>query len=190
MQCKQISDIIMKYFDGNISEVEREQLLRHNQGCPECAGEFEVLKDAIFEIENLPEIDPPLNLTANIMTAVASQKHLSVNVRQLICWIVGFVGLVLFTYNMIAYVVFPMMGIAPLVSFQSALDVIYLLVEKAKDGFIAMSLYLGKLLVFRDILFKEYTLFIFLWLATFATAGLMLYRLINMKKKNDFVDLK
>jgi hypothetical protein len=180
----------MKYFDGNISEIEWEQLFRHNQGCPECAGEFEILKEAIFEIENLPDVDPPLNLTANIMTAVESQKHFNINARQLICWIVGFVGLVLFTYNIISYVVFPMFGIAPLVSFQSALDVIYMLAQKAKDGVVAMSVYLGKLLVLRDVLLREHTIFIFLWLAMFVAAGLMLYKLMNMKKKNDFVDLK
>ncbi|MDF2892436.1 MAG: hypothetical protein K0R80_2803 [Clostridia bacterium] len=190
MQCKQINNLIMKYFDGNISEIELEQLLRHNQKCTDCAEEFELLKDAIYEIEALPEIDPPLELTANIMTAIAEQKHVHVSTRQLICGIVGFVGLVLFTYNIIAYVVFPMMGVAPLVSFQSILEVIYMLIGKAKDGFIAMSLYLGKLLVFRDILFREHTIFIFLWLTMFAVAGLLLYKLINMKNKNNFVDLK
>ncbi|MDF2531710.1 MAG: hypothetical protein K0Q65_1291, partial [Clostridia bacterium] len=51
-------------------------------------------------------------------------------------------------------------------------------------------LYLGKLLVFRDILFREHTIFIFLWLTMFAVAGLLLYKLINMKNKNNFVDLK
>lgn len=190
MECKQINNLTMKYFDGYISEIELEQLLRHNQKCPGCAEEFEVLKDAIFEIETLPELDPPLELTANIMTAVLSQEQLHVNGKQLICWIMGFIGLVLFTYNIISYVVFPMMGIAPIVSLQSVLDIIYLLVEKAKDGFVAISLYLGKLMIIRNIIFKEYIMFIFLWLAAFASVGLMLYRMINMKKNNEFAGLK
>jgi hypothetical protein len=190
MECKQISNLTMKYFDGNISELEHEQLLRHNQKCPNCAEEFEVLKDVIFEIETLPDLEPPMELTANIMTAVLNQKQFHVNAKQLTCWGVGFVGLVLFTYNIISYVIFPIMGVAPIVSFQSVLDVMYMVIEKAKDGFVAMSLYLGKLMVIRDIIFREYTMFIFLWLAAFVVVGLMLYRMINMKKNSDFADLK
>ena len=180
----------MKYFDGNISEIELEQLLKHNQKCSDCAEEFEVLKDAIYEIETLPEIDPPLELTTNIMNSIKEQKHFSLNKSQLICAVIGFAGLVLFTYNMIAYVILPMMGITPLVSFQGGFEIIYMLVEKAKDSFVNMSLYLGKLLVFRNILFREYTVFISLWLVMFAMVGMMLYKLINMKNKNGFVDLK
>jgi hypothetical protein len=83
-----------------------------------------------------------------------------------------------------------MMGVAPIVSFQGLLDMIYLLVEKAKDGFVALSLYLGKLMVVRDIIFREYTIFIFLWIFAFVAVGLMLYRMMNMKKNSDFADLK
>ena len=190
MQCRQISNLTMKYFDGNISEIELEQLLKHNQKCSDCAEEFEVLKDAIYEIETLPEIDPPLQLTANIMTSILEQKHFNLNARQIICVVMGFVGLVLFTYNIIAYVVLPMMGITPLVSFQSGLEFVYMLVEKAKNGFVDMSLYLGKLLIFRNILFREHTVFLSLWVAMFAMVGLLLYKLINMKNKSGFVDLK
>lgn len=190
MQCKEINNLMMKYFDGNISEIELEQLLRHNQKCLDCTEEFEILKDAIYSIATLPEIDPPLELTANIMTAVGEQRHFNVNSIQLICGIIGFVGLVFFTYNIIAYVIFPMMGAAPLVSFHSVLDFIYMLAEKAKDGFVAFSLYLGKLLVIRDTLFREHIVFMFLWLSMFAIVGLLLYRLINMKDRNGFVNIK
>jgi hypothetical protein len=190
MQCRQISNLAMKYFDGNINEIELEQLLKHNQKCSDCAEEFEALKDAIYEIETLPEIDPPLELTANIMTSIAAQKHFSLNTRQLVCGIMGFIGLVLFTYNIISYVILPMMGVTPLVSLQSGLEVMYMLAEKAKDGFVDMSLYLGKLMVFRNILFREYTVFISVWLLMFAVVGMLLYKLINMKNKNGFVDLK
>ncbi len=51
MQCKQINNHMMKYFDGNISELETEQLMRHLQKCTICADEFEVLREALFEIE-------------------------------------------------------------------------------------------------------------------------------------------
>lgn len=186
MQCKQISDLMMKYFDGNISELELEQLLRHNQKCPDCAEEFEVLKDAIYEVEMLPDIEPPIELTANIMAAVANQKHLNVNARQLICWMMGFVGLVVFTYNMISYVIFPVFGVEPVVSLQGGLNLVYLVIEKLKEGFIELSVYLGKLLVLRNIIFREYTLFIFLWVMTFVAAGMLLYKMIVMKKNSDF----
>lgn len=189
MQCKQIDDLMMKYFDGNISELELEQLLRHNQKCTRCAEEFEMMKDAIFEIEMLPDIEPPAALTANIMTAVMNQKQLRLGKSQLLCWTIGFVGLVLFTYNIFSYVILPMMGITPLVSFQSVQNLIYSMVSGVKDGFVAMSLYLGKLMVLRSVLFREHTLLIFLWLIVFVMVGLMLYKLMNMKNKNDFADI-
>lgn len=189
MQCKQINNLTMKYFDGNISELELEQLLRHNQKCPDCAAEFEILKDAIFEIETLPDIEPPESLNISIMKALAEQKSIHFNVKQLICWLVGFVGLVLFTYNIIAYVIFPMMGVNPLVDLQNFQQFIYMLLEKAKDGLVTLSLYLGKLLVIRNILLREHTLLVFLWLGAFAAADLMLYRIISLKRKKDFADL-
>jgi hypothetical protein len=185
MQCKEISSLMMKHFDGNISELELEQLLRHNQKCPACAEEFEVLKSAIFEIEMLPDIDPPAELTTNIMAAVASQKHFSFNSRQLVCWIMGFVGLVLFTYNIISYALFPAMGLAPIVSIDSGLELLYRVADSIKEATLALPIYFGKLLIIRDMLLREYTLFIILWVFAFVAVGLMLYKVMNMKSKTD-----
>ena len=47
MQCKEISSLVMKYFDGNISELEREMIIRHNDKCSVCAEEFALLRQAI-----------------------------------------------------------------------------------------------------------------------------------------------
>lgn len=186
MQCKQIDDLMMRYFDNNISEIELEQLLRHTQKCAGCAAEFEILKDAIFEIETLPEIEPPEHLTASIMAAVSVQRHVHVSYRQMICWIMGFIGLVLFTYNIFAFVVVPAMGGEPLVSYQSAVQFVYWIAGTLRDGFVGFTLSLGKLLVIRNILFRDYTLYVVLWVVAFAAADILLYRLIKMKNKNDF----
>lgn len=190
MQCKQINDLTMKYLDGNISELELGQLMRHNQKCPACAEEFEILRDAIFEIETFPDIEPPAGLNAKIMAAVAEQKHFSLNPELLLCLLVSFAGLVLFTFNIITNVVLPSLGGGLIASDQSFVQLLYLMAEKAKDGFVTLSLYLGKLLVFRNILFKEHIVLIFLWVSAFAIADLILYKITGLKKKKDFADLK
>lgn len=189
MQCKQIDDLMMKYFDGNISELEMEQLMRHLQKCKACADEFEVLREALFEIEELPDIEPPAELTANIMTAVQSQKHLQISKRQVICWAVGFIGLVLFTYNIIAFAILPMIsGGTTLFSVDGLLRTSYWAVDAVKDGIVALTISIGKLLIIRKVILKDYTALILAWAVAFGAVDFMLYKLINMKrKKNDFV---
>lgn len=181
---------MMKYFDGDISELETEQLMRHIQKCAVCAEEFEVLREALFEIEDLPDIEPPVDLTVKIMTKVLSQKHLQINKRQLICWLVGFIGLVLFTYNIIAFAIFPMIsGGASLLSFDSLIEVVFWAGNLIKDSIIALAVSIGKLLVLRNIILKDYTILLLIWLIAFALVDLMLYKLMHVKgRKNDFVN--
>lgn len=180
---------MMKYFDGNISELEMEQLMRHLQKCEACTEEFEVLREALFEIEELPDIDPPAELTANIMTAVYSQKHLQISKWQLVCWSVGFIGLVLFTYNIIAFAILPMIsGGTPLLSAESLLRAAYWVGNLMKDGIVTISISIGKLLILRNIILKDYSVLILIWAVAFAMVDFMLYKLINMKiKKKDFI---
>lgn len=190
MQCKQINYLMMKYFDGNISELELEQLMRHLQICKGCDEEFNLLREALFEIEELPDLEPPAELTANIMAAVYSQKHLQISKRQLVCWLVGFVGLVLFTYNIIAFAIFPMIsGGMPLLSAESLLSAAYWIGNLMKDGLVAAAVSIGKLLIIRDIILEDYTVLVFIWAAAFIMVDLMLYKLMSMKRnKNDFVN--
>ena len=48
----------MRYFDGNISELELEMIVNITK-CRRCAEDFEVLKEAIDTLEELPEIEVP-----------------------------------------------------------------------------------------------------------------------------------
>lgn len=189
MQCEQINDIIMKYFDGHISELEHEQLQRHIQKCECCAMEFGVLKDALYEIESLPDIEVPDRLTLNIMIAIEEQKSLAINKWLVLSWGMGFLGLVLFTYNILSYVVLPMLGIAPLTTLPNLMQMLYTVADGLKNGFVSLSLLLGKILVLRNLLFKEHLVFIVLWLLTFGAAYFMLFRLSNWNKKDDFADI-
>jgi len=190
MQCKQISNHMMKYFDGNISELETEQLMRHLQKCTVCADEFEVLREALFEIEDLPDIDPPAELTVNIMKEICNQKQLQISKTQLICWFVGFIGLVLFTYNIIAFTIFPVIGSkVTFISLDSFLKVISWVGNLITDSIVALSVSVGGLLTLRNIILEDYTILILIWLVAFALVDLMLYKLMHEKdKKNDFVD--
>jgi anti-sigma factor RsiW len=52
----------MKYFDGNISELEREMIIKHNDKCSRCAEEFAVLREAIDTLEEFAEIEAPVGI--------------------------------------------------------------------------------------------------------------------------------
>jgi hypothetical protein len=189
MQCEQINDIIMKYFDGHTSELEHEQLQQHIQKCQCCAMDFQALKDALYEIECLPELEAPEHLTLNIMMAVEEQKSFVINKWQMLSWGVGFLGLVLFTYNIISYVILPLLGIAPLTTMPSLMQMMYGMGEALKNGFTGLSFLVGKLVVLRNVLFKEHQVLIVLWMMTFVAAYFMLYRLSSWKEKKDFADI-
>jgi len=64
----------MKYFDGNISELEREMIIRHNEKCNRCAEEFEILRNAIDTLEELPEIEVPAGFESRVMEGIISRR--------------------------------------------------------------------------------------------------------------------
>lgn len=103
MQCNEISGLMMKYLDGDISETELKALEKHNLSCISCNNEFEALKKAVSLVEALPDIDPPYDFEAKVMERIGS----GIYKRNTANLLIGTLGLFSFAYYMLLFVMIP-----------------------------------------------------------------------------------
>lgn len=158
MQCKEISNLIMKYFDGNISELEREMIIKHNVKCSNCAKEFTVLKEAINTLEEFPEIEVPVGFESMVMKRIMTRRVYSTNPKIVAFGLVSVLGLMVFAWNMAAFVAVPFIKESGmLIAVQNALaygfNAVFDILGKV---LVTASVMLGKILVIRNILLRDY----------------------------------
>lgn len=176
MHCKEISNLVMKYFDGNISELEREMIVRHNESCSSCAEEFTVLREAMDALEDFAEIEAPLGFESRIMEEVRALKPYSISSQTVIFWLISLLGLTVFSWNMVIFVAIPFIresGI--LIAAQNViiygvsmiLDILYQIIVSA-------SVLLGKLLVLRNVLLRDYVISLTMVILAFMGVNLFL----------------
>lgn len=72
MDCRKCQDLIMRYFDGDLSPAGQEELMHHLRSCPGCNALFEDLRCALTDLEFLPALDPPAQLEQNLLNAIVS----------------------------------------------------------------------------------------------------------------------
>lgn len=158
MQCEEINSLVMKYFDGNISELERGMIIKHNEKCSSCAKEFKVLRQAIDALEEFPEIEVPVGFESRVMNGIMTQKAYFTNPKIVAFWLVSVLGLMIFAWNMVTFVAIPfVMESGILIAAQNVL--IYGM--NFVSGFLSnllviVSVLLGKILVVRNILLRDY----------------------------------
>ncbi|MDP4180033.1 MAG: hypothetical protein Q8942_02955 [Bacillota bacterium] len=73
MSCEKYSPLIMKYFDGNIADTDKDSLLEHLNICHVCSEEFNSLKEIFNCLEEDDKdsiVEPPLNFEASVMDKV------------------------------------------------------------------------------------------------------------------------
>lgn len=104
MECSEISNLIMKYVDGDISEVELKFLNKHMQFCESCRQEFEMMTEVIKCINELPEVSPPYNFEAKVMERISKQRVRSSMLNMLI----GAAGMLVFAYYTMIFVILPL----------------------------------------------------------------------------------
>jgi len=76
MSCEKFSDLMMKYFDGNISSKEDECLKEHIKSCTSCGAEFKSLSDIFNCYEEDVAIEPPEGFEASVMEKVKEYDEL------------------------------------------------------------------------------------------------------------------
>jgi len=76
MSCEKFSDLIMKFFDGNISSKEDECLKGHIKSCASCGAEFKSLSDIFNCYEEDITVEPPEGFEASVMEKVREYDEL------------------------------------------------------------------------------------------------------------------
>lgn len=74
MSCLKHSDSIHRYFDGEMTQIEREQLYRHLEGCSECQEHYDEVKKSIALVQSASHIQAPKDFTENVMSALPQKK--------------------------------------------------------------------------------------------------------------------
>lgn len=70
MSCEKFSDLLMKFFDGNISTTEDESLKEHIKSCVDCRTEFNSLNEIFNCYEEDNTVEPPEGFEASVMERV------------------------------------------------------------------------------------------------------------------------
>jgi hypothetical protein len=180
MQCKEINSLVMKYFDGNISELEREMIIKHNEKCSFCAEEFTVLREAIDTLEEFPEIDVPDGFEARVMEGIKTHRVYATNPRIVAFWLISILGLMIFSWNLVVFVAIPFVrDSGMLIAAQNI--VIYgvnMVYGFLREAIVIGSVLLGKILVLRNVMLRDYLNFIVMLVLAFMGINVLLvYRL-------------
>jgi len=181
VECSEINDLIMKYLDGSISELELKLLDKHRLNCRECNEEFEMMTEIFKCINELPEISPPYNLEEKVMKRIRNQRALS----SMASMLVGVAGLFAFAYYMMIFIILPFIQDISLV--QQVSGYVYFAVDVVERYLINMVVHvpiiIENLLILRNILIKDY-----MHIMLFIAAGVMvlnigLIRVINFQQE-------
>lgn len=190
MQCKEVNELIMKYFDHDISELEMEMLARHNEKCPDCALEFNALKNVLSSLEELPELEAPEGFECRVMESIKARNAAPVNTQSLAFWLIGILGLIIFAYNMLSFVVVPyILDSGILIMAQNILIfAVTGILNLLREALVTLTVFVGKLLIFRNILLRDYMDIVMM--VVFAFVGINLLLISKLKLQEGWEGLR
>lgn len=84
MNCEQTGGLIMKYFDGELSNTETELLNEHLKLCECCGQEFEALKGILDPVCGSEIIEPPENFEVSVMKRITDYELLRKKKRDML----------------------------------------------------------------------------------------------------------
>ena len=86
MNCDLSKDYIMKYFDGELNDIEEVQFKQHLKSCSNCNDEFNCMKAIFTTLGEQTDIEPPTNFEAMVMdkVSVIEEKRNEKNSRLLV----------------------------------------------------------------------------------------------------------
>ncbi|MFZ5354319.1 MAG: anti-sigma factor family protein [Bacillota bacterium] len=185
MQCREIDNLVMKYLDGNISEIEMEIVKRHNEKCEKCSMEFNILSDAIYTLEELPDIDVPEGFTVKVMNSIRTQKRYILSPQIILLWIMGLAGLATFMINVLAFYVIPAVRSSGILiaAYNMVVYAGSVITNTLKEFLVFTSLALSKLVVFRNIMLTDYLLFLLACIAIFIVINMFIVRTLRLQQK-------
>lgn len=100
MDCRTISEIMMKQMDGPLADPEKQQLMNHIEGCPDCRQEYDEWQDLVQALNSLPEPMPSPGFETRVMAAIdphlyAAPQRMQQRIQtgRMLVWM-GLLGLV------------------------------------------------------------------------------------------------
>jgi Predicted transmembrane transcriptional regulator (anti-sigma factor) len=70
MNCEMANNYMMKYFDGEVNDIEDAQFRQHLKSCERCRQEYECMDEIFSTLECPVIVEPPDNFEANVMEKV------------------------------------------------------------------------------------------------------------------------
>jgi hypothetical protein len=67
MMCQEVIELMQRYLDRDLDDIEYAQMLGHLKQCPDCTGLFQRLMTLSNELENLPKVTPAFSLVDAIL---------------------------------------------------------------------------------------------------------------------------
>lgn len=181
MECGKISDLIMKYLDGDISEVELKLLNKHKLTCEACRREFEIMTEMAKCINELPELSAPYGFESKVMGRLKQQKSRISMVNMQI----GAAGLFVFAYYMAIFVIVPFFHESG--TFQVLLGygafALNLIGEYITRIIVYLPITIDNLLILRNILVRDYMNIMLLIAGGAMLLNLGLIRFINLQQE-------
>jgi anti-sigma factor RsiW len=74
MRCSEVKELLSSYVDGMLPAGQMQAVDEHLSLCPSCQEELQLLEQTINLLRDLPEIEPPEDLTASIMAGLPQPK--------------------------------------------------------------------------------------------------------------------
>ena len=184
MQCKEINSLVMKYFDGNISELEREMIIKHNDKCSGCAEEFAVLREALDILEKFPEIEVPVGFESRVMEGIKTRRVYSTSPQIVAFWLIPVLGLMVFAWNMVTFVAIPfVMESGMLIAAQNVLIYgVNIVSGILSEVLVTVSVLLGKILVLRNVLLRDYVISLTMIVIAFMGIDLLLIHRLKLRE--------
>ncbi|MDI6617960.1 MAG: zf-HC2 domain-containing protein [Clostridiales bacterium] len=103
MDCRATYELIMKYFDRDLSKEQEVKLYKHLDTCDSCSAEFRVLKDALSAVEESEMEDPPSGFEERVLSSIREnnreKEKIKIFILRLLILstiVVGWIGLAAF----------------------------------------------------------------------------------------------
>lgn len=86
MNCEMANNYMMKYFDGEINEIDDAQFKLHLKSCEKCRQEFDCMAEIFATLEGSSTLEPPENFEASVMEKVNAfeKKRMEKKTRLLV----------------------------------------------------------------------------------------------------------
>ena len=75
MDCQRAANLMMKYFDHAIGDLEEKEMTLHMKGCSSCRLDFQWMKEAICSVEEMEELEAPEDFESMVMASIPIDYH-------------------------------------------------------------------------------------------------------------------